>query len=228
MKNNIPTLRDILIAFVINLISNGVFVLFQVVSGSGALELQIPIWILILFVGTVLTVTYFIILRVKVDPFLELIDDLRVCIEDFERFFKYPCRAIMPNPFSEEPEFWKHYEKGFSHVLYSWYSSLKRRFEKSRKGMDEDILVAFSNDFHDIVRYYLSFAESFREFVKKHPTPKHIRKQFNTNYVEEFNTLFRPNLVNYLRKLQKITNKKIVESDIKLATKLEGWEYLVK
>ena len=216
-----PTLREILIAIVVNLVSSGMFLLFQIFLGPSGLEQQVPIWVLALSVGLMLTVMYFIILRMKVDPFLRLIDDMRNCIDDFEKFFHHPHWAIMPNPFSEEPEFWKYYENSFSNVLYSWYLSVKKRYDEARVDMDSNTLIGYSNEFRRIVCYYLMFAKSFRTLTKKHPIPNHIRKQYNMSFVNEFNTIFRPNLLNCIKNIQRTIGKEIPNSDIEPAAVLE-------
>jgi hypothetical protein len=220
MKNKLSTPREIFIAIIINLLSNGIFLLFQS-FGSQPLELQVPMWIFVLFVGVTLTITYFLILRIKVDPFLELIDDLEICIEDFKRFFNHPNWAIMPNPFSSEPEFWKYYENSFSFVLKSWYLNLERRFKKQRKDVDDDLLIEYSTEFCEIVNQYLTFSKVFQKLTEKHPISENIRLQYNTSFVNEFNTIFRLNLINYLKKLERITSKRIEKSDIKPATPLD-------
>lgn len=99
----IPTLKEVIFAIIINVVSNGIFVLMQAVSGVSIYQ-QVPIWVLSLSIGIVLTVSYLIVLRLKVDPFLKLVGDLKTCIEDFEKFFNHPHYAIMPNPFNNEPE----------------------------------------------------------------------------------------------------------------------------
>jgi hypothetical protein len=213
---------DILLAIIINLISSAIFLLL---TSLGYLEaLQIPNWLALLFAGLMLTMVNFFIFRKKEEPVIKLLIDLKMCIDDFEKYFRRPYWAIIPNPFKEEPDFWKYYEDTFTYVFHSWYSYFKERFERSRTDMDIDKLVSYSNEFLEIVKYYLVYAKSFRTFVKKYPIPKHIREQYNTKFVGEFNTIFRPDLIKFLKNLQMRTGKERITTDIGSAMSLEVTE----
>jgi hypothetical protein len=169
----------------------------------------------------ILTVLYLLLtLRTKIDPVLELKDDLGICIEDFEKFFSHPHLAIMPNPFTKEPDFWKYYVDSFS-VLSKWYSNLKTRFAKYKEHIDMAALMDYKGEFCEIVEYYLNFAETFSELTKKYPIANHIRKQYNMSFANEFNTIFRPNFIKYLRSLGQKLGQKMEDEKISPAKILE-------
>jgi len=214
-----PKPEDILLSIIIDLLVG--VILLALPSVVPISVLQIPSFLGLLFINDLLILMAIWLFREKEEPIIKLSGDLKMCFEDFGKFFGHPYRAVMPNPFQKEPDFWKYYENTFSYVLYSWYSNLKVRFDKSRMGMDIDELVSYSNEFCEIVKLYLVYAESFREFVKKYPIPKHIREQYNTKFVSEFNTIFRPDLIKFLKNLQMQTDKEKITIDIGSAAALE-------
>jgi len=212
---------DILLAIFINLISSAIF---WFLTSLGYLEaLQIPSWLALLFAGLMLTMVNFFIFRKKEEPVIKLLADLKMCIDDFEKYFHHPYWAIMPNPFKEEPDVWKYYNDSFSYTLYSWYSDFKKTFEKSRTAMDIETLVSYTDGFCEIVQNYLRFANSFRDLAKRHPVTKQVREQYNSKFSSEFTTIFRPNLINYLKKLSRETDKEI-SADIGSPATIEASE----
>ena len=217
-----PTYKDVLISIILNLISSAIFLILQSVWLIA--EVQIPVFLGLLLVNDLFILMAISIFREKEEPVIKLSTDLKMCIEDFGKFFSHPFWAVMPNPFQEEPDFWKYYQDTFSYVLHSWYSSFKEGFEESRSDMDINELGRYSSEFCQIVKYYLMYAESFREFAKKYPIPEHIHDQYNRKFVGEFNTIFRPEIVKFLKNLQRQAGKERISIDIGSATPLETAE----
>lgn len=218
-----PRLEDILLSLIIDLIAGAILLLLQ--SLASIAPVQVPLFLGLLFVNDLFILMAISLFREKEEPVIKLSADLRECIEDFGKFFHHPFWAVMPNPFEEEPDFWKYYQDTFSYTFHSWYSNFKERFEKSRTDKDIDELVRYSSEFCEIVKYYLLYAESFRVFAKKYPVSKQIREQYNLRFAGEFNTIFRPDLIKFLKNLQRETGKEKISSDIGSATPMETMEH---
>lgn len=222
-------LKDIFLSIVLpvfaTLIANVLWVFLQNLSLFSLLQFPIPVWIFVLSVGFLLVIINFGILRKKVDPLMrktnsKLAEGLNDCIRDFQKFFRHPYYAIIPNPFDNEPEFWKYYQDSFAYVLHSWFLSLKDRVESLMVSPSQGIITQYSEEFYSIVEKYLIYAETFRGFTKTYSIPDYIREQYDMKFVEEFNTTFRPNFKNYLNSLQKVVTKKI-QTEIAMASRLK-------
>lgn len=216
-------IKEIVFIIIINVVSNIISYVIQLAFGT-PINTQVPIWLLFFAIGLVLSVVYLFILQWKVDPVLKITGELKTCIDDFEKFFRHPNWAIMPNPFDKEPKLWKYYVDSFSCVLFSWYSALRKRFTESKKSggeIDQASLVEFSNEFCDIVTEYMRFAGTFVELTKTNPIPEHIRRQYNDRFVTDFNTIFRPNMIQYLRSVEKIAKCKMNCSSIESVAPIE-------
>jgi hypothetical protein len=116
---------------------------------------------------------------------------LDLLVEEFGKLFNHPFWAIMPNPFNKEPNVWKYYVDSFSETYSSWVSSFKNRFRQSKEQLDFQKLLDFWAEFCSIVRNYRLYAQSFRALatLKEQASniPDHIKEQFNTDFLEEFN-----------------------------------------
>ena len=66
------------------------------------------------------------------------------------------------------------------------------------------------------------YAESFNNLTKKYPISKEIQEQYNTQFVDEFITIFRPDMVKYLKNLQRHTGNKMETIEIDSPKRLAG------
>lgn len=219
-KIKLPKPEDFFLSIIVNLIASVITLLLLPYIVTIA-EIGIPVFIALLFVNDLLILMAISVFRKKEEPVIRLTADLKMCIDDFGKYFRHPHYAIIPNPFSKEPVFWKYYYDSFAYSFHSWYSSFRGRFEKERTDMDIEELVIYSNEFYEIVKHYLMYANSFRALAKKHPAIPSIRDQFNRKFVDEFNHIFRPDFIKFLKNLQRETGEGKITVDIGSAAPLE-------
>jgi len=220
MDNNPLSVKNLAIAIGINLISSVIVIITQYFLGQNVITQQVTSWVPVLAVGIIATILYFYILKIKVDPFIELKDDFRLCLIDFKKLISYPS-AIPPNPFSnKEPPLWSNYQKDVSEIINKWYSCIENKVFSDYNNIDINDLLEYSNEFIKIVQCYLQFTEGYRKIVKNYSIQQDLINKYNTYFVTDFNTLLRPKLISYINKFNKSSEKKNINVTINSAIEI--------
>lgn len=198
-------IKGFFISIFVVLIPNAIFF---VVENLGVIApVMATFWIFTIPSGILSSILTYVLFVEKDEPIISLSNDLKILIDDFEGFLKHPNSAMTPNPFDNELEFWESHIKLVNRIIVHWHSSLKERVMRSRlkKNIDIDELKNSVLELCGIVKYYLLFSENFKVTATKNSLSSGIRERYNKKFVNEFNTIFRIRLLDYLRNFSKVS-----------------------
>jgi hypothetical protein len=212
--------KGALVSVFLGIVSNILYALIQYVLGRPTFQFQE--WIMVFIIALIASFSTYVIFNKKEKPVFMLSAEFKTQIEHFEKYFHHPHYAIIPNPFDKKPEFWDSFFDLSSAFLRESYLRLGKNFEKSKKDLTLEELKDISIDFCRIIENYLRFTRTLRSMASKYPLSEGIREQYNENFVTEFNTVFRPDLIKYLEKLERILGKENgLTAKIELASFIE-------
>lgn len=186
------------------------------------ISLENWIWILVL-VGIFAFGTMVELRSIWKERIGDCVRDFDSLIKEFEKFFNHPYWAIMPNPFNQEPEWWKYYADTFFEVFKSWFSSLKDRFEGSKSKLNSQTLLEYVIEFYSIVRYYRFYAESFRKksTMREYSIQRDLKKQYNESFVKHFNDVLLRNMSDFSKRFERIIDREIPDKKIDFVKEME-------